>query len=341
MKYNLEILSPIHIGNGEKWFARGDYIIDNKKLHIINFDKFTLNLLTKNTQAFNDYIQEIKNNNTYSLTEFIKEYKLNYQEYIIKSFDINFDINTKEINQTIKTSGKPYIPGSSIKGAIRTAILWNFKLPEDGEEVIYNNEKDYIGDDLFTYRIGKDIIHYFRNLIITDSQPLNKDNLKIKEVNIISLKLNRKTSIPIISEFIEKGSSTIEIKLKGIKEEDGSDFLQKGSDDGLINGVNVYYKDRIESELKILKKNNINSSIIMFYNKLLEYSEEKNTIILRVGAYKNFYDQSISDLLKDKQLLEIQKKLPPKAKIIQSPFPSTRRIIDTNFVSGWIKLTKI
>ncbi|HID28083.1 MAG TPA: type III-A CRISPR-associated RAMP protein Csm5, partial [Methanosarcinales archaeon] len=123
-KYNLEILTPVHIGTGEK-IGSVEYVLD-KGLHRIDMNE----LFKDSTFKVQTFINFSENRNCY-LGEFNKELALKYTLYYVA---IDSKIESELLNQ-IKNNrsadinefkknvfNQPYIPGSSMKGAIRTAI---------------------------------------------------------------------------------------------------------------------------------------------------------------------------------------------------------------------------
>ncbi len=160
MKLYLKTLTPLHIGNGEILNAL-DYIIYNNNYYRISQNQF-LKFLNNNQDLVNKYsdwilkesddIEYLENNKKnerdrfkkqdfnqqlsqkrteFNLLNFIKS--INKTNDFIKFLDVNckkIEINLhpkQQIRGLIQSpNNQPYIPGSSIKGAIRTALLFNF-----------------------------------------------------------------------------------------------------------------------------------------------------------------------------------------------------------------------
>src|SRR5699024_2306444 len=81
-------------------------------------------------KIMNDYIKTIKvqagsnMQDRYNLENFFEKYGLELENFTSHSLDANAKI-TQNINRTINSSGRPYVPGSSLKGAIRTCIIYH------------------------------------------------------------------------------------------------------------------------------------------------------------------------------------------------------------------------
>ena len=141
-KMKLEVLTPLHIGGADykSKLDKKEYVFDKDKgtLTLIDSEKFISFLIKKN--LFDDYIFYIQKNlnlkkyeqdKNIKLIDFLKSrdiYK-NIEEFRKKA-PIKIDAEIEEMND-IKLmlrnlQGKPYIPGSSIKGAIINFLLVNY-----------------------------------------------------------------------------------------------------------------------------------------------------------------------------------------------------------------------
>ncbi|MDR1403388.1 MAG: type III-A CRISPR-associated RAMP protein Csm5 [Tannerellaceae bacterium] len=141
-KYNLEItvLSPLSIGAGaEKDWVKGiDFVVEGNKAYLLNLKKMiaqginpeelTVLFAQKNEKAL---LQKIGGN---------------LKKVSDKSIPLpNGAANNNDIKSFIKNdlSGKPIIPGSSLKGAVRS-VIWAYLL--DGLKTGILSEKKYFGD---------------------------------------------------------------------------------------------------------------------------------------------------------------------------------------------------
>lgn len=155
MEYKIKTLSPVHIGCGEKYNGL-NFIIDNGRLYCVEPEKFISMLNSGLTKKFVDWIEksstEINNleskkkvlispedkkqigneirqmTRVFNLKKFIEDNKVNLQQ-ITSSAQYAMPVQTgvfndTEVNPFIKQMNRPYIPGTEIKGAIRTAILY-------------------------------------------------------------------------------------------------------------------------------------------------------------------------------------------------------------------------
>ena len=117
--------------------------------------------------------------------------------------------NLIEVHSCMKSNGKAYIPGSSLKGAIRTAILFNNSNEEQIlERIDYLEDlkpkikcstikKSYVGEDVFRSKPNDIQSDKFKYLIVRDSERV-KSNLVIYEARSINIFKNKnKSEIPL------------------------------------------------------------------------------------------------------------------------------------------------
>ena len=141
-KMKLEVLTPLHIGGADykSKLDKKEYVFDkeNGELTLIDSEKFISFLIKKN--LFDEYIFYIKKNLNLKKNEQDKNIKLidflkskdiykNIEEFRKKApFKVNPEIEEmNDIKLMLRNlQGKPYIPGSSIKGALVNFLLVNY-----------------------------------------------------------------------------------------------------------------------------------------------------------------------------------------------------------------------
>jgi CRISPR-associated protein Csm5 len=140
IKIKLHVLSPVNIGCDEVYEPTG-FIIDQERKALIEFDpiEFVQSLSPRKRQDFSGVcsgdnllpvFKFIKNNYTplpgSRDVEIVPELIAHYQKVItMSSYSKDAVINQFTMNRTAFNlqTNRPYVPGSSLKGAIRTAYL--------------------------------------------------------------------------------------------------------------------------------------------------------------------------------------------------------------------------
>ncbi|MBU1055685.1 MAG: type III-A CRISPR-associated RAMP protein Csm5 [Proteobacteria bacterium] len=142
MNYKLKVLSPLHIGCGEEYNALS-YLMDPRKnppqLSILNEDLIFEMLKDGQIKSFVAWLENERFPNLFYFfknvlrdTNFSLQNKLRQKAiYTIPNYAGHEKL--RDIKSFIKEMNHPYIPGTEIKGAIRTAVLYCSLL--DNEEL--------------------------------------------------------------------------------------------------------------------------------------------------------------------------------------------------------------
>lgn len=172
MEFEIKVLSPVHIGCGETYSGL-NYILGKGKLYYIDADR-VLECLDGYQNAFVKWLED-ESNKIAGLESKIYEFKKTRKfkekkEYTSKLWQItkqfhlekfcclnkvhlnslkkaaNYVIPVKEkifdstkIEKFISQINRPYIPGTEVKGAIRTAVL--YKLIKDNDSHFHEMKK--------------------------------------------------------------------------------------------------------------------------------------------------------------------------------------------------------
>jgi CRISPR-associated protein Csm5 len=150
-KLDLEVMSPLAINSGEYLSPLSDYFVLNDKLHHV--DAEGLQVLLLDTEISDMYEKAVESIN-------INEDPQKYQNFLNGLFSLDqlsliqmmpsFDFKeskTLVLKSVIKSNGNPFVPGSSIKGAIKNAVLYYWitqKSPKTLEEFILRNRKIFL-----------------------------------------------------------------------------------------------------------------------------------------------------------------------------------------------------
>ena len=128
MKANIKVLSPVHIGSGEKYTA-SEYVkskAKTKKGNILNIIKrmdVSNYFISLDDDRKDEFLADLSNPN-FNLKNFDNKIPNEYMKYRAIDKTKKDIAPTQEITEAIKTLNELYIPGSSIKGAIKSAILY-------------------------------------------------------------------------------------------------------------------------------------------------------------------------------------------------------------------------
>ena len=116
-KYQLQTLTPVHIGSGET-LSHIDGCYANGRWYHIDLDKVLAHPSTDLNALTSDMAQR-----GFRWERYLQQHNTDLLELSAYSLRCPQSPEEVEIREAIKTADRPYIPGSTLKGAIRTALL--------------------------------------------------------------------------------------------------------------------------------------------------------------------------------------------------------------------------
>lgn len=177
-KMCLNVVTPLHIGSGQE-LSKLDYIYikKEKKVVILDKTKFMDHLSKKN--KLDTFITEVsKSFDDIDLYGFLERngLKNDIENFKLREYNSGLFFNSGRLNtvhlMTKNAMGEPYIQGSSIKGAITTAIVSSY-LKNNREKYsqtiddIYRMSKRRVNEDKEYKGIQRDISKKLNSLIDT------------------------------------------------------------------------------------------------------------------------------------------------------------------------------
>ena len=179
----LETVGPVFIGSGNK-LSKKSYIFSDKN-HIEMVDLEKMYQFLKNKGLESKYEQYLMSRDTMKLGDWLKRNRIDIPDirkcikYEIECGDvIGVESRDMEIQEHIKDPyGMPYIPGSSIKGMLRTILLIY--------DILENSQKYQKAKNNLSYDIGKQqrrTIYLSKNMKEIETISFNKLNRDEKKV---------------------------------------------------------------------------------------------------------------------------------------------------------------
>lgn len=173
----VEVLTPVFIGSGEQ-ITKKEYAYDfkNRKIYVIDQVKLFQILRRENKLAsYQHFLLDYKSRDLMEWFEQINMHKRikEFTRYELTNPNIRIGKRNTDLQLFIKDAeGKPYIPGSSIKGLIRTSLIGSYYLDEseirkdefnkEAENYLSNLER--IRPDKNTWRVQKQVSEILRKL---------------------------------------------------------------------------------------------------------------------------------------------------------------------------------
>ena len=176
----LRVLSPLHIGNGNR-LTPVDIYPTKDRVYVLDIEKL-FNDLQRLGVDLEEILALLKNppGEHYVWKGYIEEYHLNPADYALYSLPVFGEPGktSMQINEFIKSNGRPYIPGSSLKGAIRTAVFYKVlrecRSVHKIESVMEESMKDLISQNP---RRKRNIQNVIEDMIRHITHPANRDIL--------------------------------------------------------------------------------------------------------------------------------------------------------------------
>jgi CRISPR-associated protein Csm5 len=268
----------------------------------------------------------------------------------------------------VRSAGRYYVPGSSIKGAIRTALI-------KSDQNLVQHFEDHLEDHLKKDHLKKRNINIereifgqpkespFRLLEISDSDFIDKEFVKFKPITVRNL-LKTKASIPMILELwldnkdesnknkdkSNKVRALLQSRVDRLSQmenkiKDPGKLLETLGDRGkFVENVKNASEKIIQLEIeRINKASNPNEfkSILNFYEKLLKENKEmRDGFLLRLGAQTGFFSKTFFTKFHKKELEFLKSTCKVYRKINAELFPVSISIYESpeSKPLGWVRV---
>lgn len=373
-KLRITTITPVTIGSGVELSPYADYFIDGNMICFLDKKKVHDKIIQKGNQYLDLYVQgvatgmEMNGNNR---SEFdLRSFLLNNK--IVQSMD---EVVSSKCNATIFSNQKlpikgiiksplaePYFPGSSVKGALKTILMYNWlKTNKDadrmieevvkGKEIEKNREKKWIAGNFDSLEKKFECFVNDKNELVrsntiqqvTDSKMMPKDSNFVVDCY--------RAGIPLRFECIAKEqTSEFELTLDNYKWED------------LAEQANKYAEDVLEREFALIESD---KKMTLYYNFLADIEEKiletgDGIAYIRIGFGKGYYLNSLGIAIYDyvtqkgnenlydkfEKFINNQfaktNKYGSKQEIDLDDFPKTRLFVTTTKEPlGWIKVEKM
>lgn len=337
-KISCEILSPIHIGSGKEINSL-EYIIRDGRLYKISLEKFVSDMNETRRAEFEAVIEM---GDLIKLREFMANhinigrdtlYGVEVSSAIERIYGEKFgDIrNRLLIKQFLRTQNEttPLIPGSSFKGAVRTAII-----SELAREKRPPKPKNFRDERMFeSAAMGYDDAKNdpFRALKIRDFL-LQSESTQIRTVENVSKGKEgvlRFTGVQMTCEATRSILTGTPVKFETEFLFDGLLFKkgfvkEKITPERIVAACNAFYRPKMEMEHEKFYRN---SEAEFPSKQLLEVPVEENSFLIRLGRFSGVESVTLD---------EYRNPRPPGKRSI---WGRSRNIIEGRYPMGWVKAT--
>jgi len=372
MRYAIEILSPAHVGSGDQ-LSSFDYVWRGGKLFVLDLDG-----LLRQPRVSAEELSELLAERGFSLAHYLRERQIAPEAVAQYTVDSPPDPRGSAVREHIKDIyRRPYIPGSSLKGAIRTAVLW-WAMKEDGQRLksaeravrrglskmqrqvdrrptgargITRRWAGKIGGEMERLKdlLGEDPNRdLLRALQISDGAANASEDLEVRLVETYSLdregRLTPSQRLRIFAELLKVGATTqVTVKI------DESLFAYEelgliGKRDWLeLSRVCNEYTSRLMDAEGAFYRDHRLAQVANSYGKLRQELNKagEGVFLLPIGWGAGWETKTVGRLLRedDPALFSDLREKFRLGKMGYDIFPKTRRLVDGAQPLGWVKLT--
>lgn len=361
----LRVVSPVHIGCGKKFIQHFDFLEENGKIKVFDHNRLFSQVQSAGPEAITAFTAALESQ---SLGDFIRSHKINFGDALLQTCSINPRMRTPdEICRYIHDgSGRPIVPGSSLKGVFRTAILSrlaeedsrNFTSEEIEKIKPGNQIKPKFADkSICSHLLGTDAkLNLMRSLTVADFT-FKPSSVKIAEAcvnRLSSPKVFSRKHLPLYVERLRQGeSATGQISFDEYlqDEAEGKDmfrFKARLSCKWLIDALRMRTQRFLKNEMEFLEdKNGFGvPEMKQFYARL---EKEQSQLLTHEAiiqfAWGSGWKGMTGELIDKNQLTSDRRRILQLApQHIPLPFPKSRRLSlsgQTIEPFGWIKLSFI
>ena len=370
-KINIETLTPIHIGSGTFLQKGNDFVCGKSEdgydvIAIINLKK-ALELIGEDN--ISSWEAGIKNGR--SIDDIIHQYapqaKLeDFADRIIMRWS---NKSTETLKEFIHDGmGRPYIPGSSIKGAIRTAILTSIidTVPQKEEKIVKQRKtrngemkKAVSANEVEAWAFGKDPNNdVFRFLQVGDAIFGKEYEAATRLVNLNERERQSywdESKPQLVEALVDGDTAQFELKicndLKSIQSSISSKMPSCMKDiETLFATINTHTLSLLEKEIDYWKERvgDDNAKNVKIYleklselkSKAAECESKKGTCVIRLGHGSGwrFITGAWAEQLSNFNLV-IQHSRPRNKNYEEFDFPKSRRVDDECELLGFALLS--
>ncbi|MCB0210543.1 MAG: type III-A CRISPR-associated RAMP protein Csm5 [Anaerolineae bacterium] len=298
-------LTPLHIGSGMRLLKDYDYAVHNNRTWRINEDA-----LLEAQWADNPALAD-----TLARTPPVQ--LLQPQDYRLDSTFFRYTLagqpRAKEqgaqLQELLKTvHDEPYLPGSSLKGAIRTALAWQGWQEQGRRPSMRDLERNsrFAGRQIEKELLGPDPNHdLLRALQVSDSRPAGKDRLILVNVQVVT---RRGLQAPIELEAIRPDTPfelTIKVDNRLLGTWAEQHRLRLGGNTAWLTQlpevIQQHTQQRLQDEATWYQERTGAEATVKFFQQLLNARLPQGSCLLQIGWGTGWSDKTYGSHLQNDQ----------------------------------------
>ncbi|MEN3185040.1 MAG: type III-A CRISPR-associated RAMP protein Csm5 [Atribacterota bacterium] len=351
MEITVKTFTPVCIRSGETLSPLLDFVIEDDKVWFV--DKAKLKDIFRDSEVMLRDFTQTTLRESQNIRTFLRDYNIPLEAvtgFSVALCSLNLKDRSRQLYFPVVSSQGAYLPGSSLKGMIRSALLFAYlrekgvaKLEEvfstgtegrgrfqgayTGENIFRNNRKDIFQDALRFVRVSDSSFFPVERLKVYELKRVTKANPIPALVLTIPAKAEFSFTLRIDSQF-----------RRAVFPDFWKEFFQHG-EQKILETIRDYSATVLEKEIEILKHLPNYGNLLQFYQKVRPKLRDR--VFFRLGFGKTYFFNSVGYFLSRDQLQILFKG--NRRVLLNDSFPSTRFVVggeQEQIPLGWFVVTK-
>lgn len=297
----IEVLSPVHIGDGGVLKRSLDFVVHGGRTYVIHIDRYA-------HWAYGEMSGEDWMN--VPPGDILHDYSpeaLDVFRYRMSGAPEKDEVRTFEKNGF----GLPYLPGSTLKGMLRTAFIWGLYAAQDKKPDLdrLGKSRSFAGQPVEREMIGSDPNRdLFRAVHVRDSQPPKAGDLRVVSVDIYPTSHGDGAGAVTACEAAPEGmvfETTMALDSYGFRDKPAADLGWSGKAHWVTPGVlaqlgRAFAEQRLRQELEYFADREDTKIVRGFYRSELVKrfnSLGENQFLAQIGWGTGWNSKTLNDLL--------------------------------------------
>lgn len=303
-RFNLqiEVLSPLHIGSGQTLIRDLDYIVQNNTTYVLDQQRF-FDWAVPDEDDIPDALMQGKPG------DLLRSYKAS--ELDIFQYRMQGAPEKQELRSHIKDPyGHPYIPGSTLKGMLRTAFIWGVytvrnKTPDLARR---GHSRSWAGQTIEREVMGRNPNYdLFRAVQVSDSTPAGLDAMRVLGTQIYPTGQGKNQGVIVDVEAVREETTfyaTLAIDLYGFQNQEAATLLSWQKKDEWLRYIVPFCQDfsrvRLLQEAEYYKTRDDVKTVRSFYRQLIDIYQklDDNQFIAQIGWGTGWTSKTLNNLLR-------------------------------------------
>ena len=360
----VETLSPLHIGSGTELLLGYDLVPHHGRTYRVDEDALLEQALVESESAGDAAMNRLLAGRPAAEllvpADFAPDSEL--FRYVMPGTLFTTTPGAKAQEQIKDVHDCLYLPGSSLKGALRTVLAWGFYTRRKQKPDLnrLRRSRSWASQDLEREIFGRDPNHdWLRALHVADSQPLEANgHLALRTVRVYPTQTRDAPGLNIDVEAVEPGTvfqTAITVDEYGFQSGIAPKLGWQGKRAWLGQLVTLgkgYARERLLTEAEFFKAHGGPQEALGFYAALVKQVVENelsdDEFLLQVGWGTGWESKTLgSGLLRQddvafERLLDQYRMTKERGRSPGEPFPKSRTLVlqggEPAFPMGWVKV---